>query len=263
VLTLWAWVASNSPSTGRLEGIAAEEILMICRCGAEQSDLVDILLSCGYLAKDANGVFYVPNWRTEQPFAAQAEERRQAARAKAEKRWGAKAEAHKIPVFCTSNATALQSECSNTNSNTNIKSPPTPPRGGESEIAPVSEIVALYREVLPELPKPREEAAKLGRDIEARWKSKPEARSLEWWRGYFEQVREYPYLMGEVEDWRAGLAWLVCRTNMDKVLAGHYVARSDMEPPKSRGMSNEEFEQMRAEQRAAAEAAGYLDPDMP
>jgi len=43
----------------------------------------------------------------------------------------------------------------------------------------VSEIVALYREALPELPEPREETEKLAKDIAARWK-KPERQSLEW-----------------------------------------------------------------------------------
>jgi len=258
VLTLWAWVASNSPSTGRLEGIAAEEILMICRCGAEQSDLVDILLSCGYLAKDANGVFYVPNWRTEQPHAAKAEARRQAARAKAEKRWGAKAEAHKIPVFCTSNATALQSECSNTNSNTNIKSPPTPPKGRAGK-APVNEIAELYAEVLPELPQPKELTEKMRRDIEARWKAAPERQGLDWWRSYFGKVRDCPYLLGEEGSWRASLGWLVNSGCMDKVLGGEYPTRAEQAgrrggTQETRGMSEEEYELMLAEAQAGVEA---------
>ncbi|MDQ7836020.1 MAG: hypothetical protein RDU24_11615 [Humidesulfovibrio sp.] len=120
----------------------------------------------------------------------------------------------------------------------------------------MSEIVARYREVLPELPEPREDAEKLGKDIAARWKSKPERQSLEWWGWFFALVREHPYLMGEVEQWRAGLAWLVCRANMDKVLGGHYLTRDQMGDPKraqgevvreTKSWSLEEYEQMRAE----------------
>jgi len=202
----------------------------------------------------------VPNWRTEQPFAAQAEERSKAARLKAEKRWRVRTFNEEAKEQCNGIAMALQSECSNTNSNA-FKSPPTPPRGGQEENAPVNEITNLYTEMLPELPQPKELTEKMRRDLEARWKAAPERWSLEWWGWFFAKVRECPYLRGESGAWRASLGWLVNRGNLDKVLGDEYPTRAEIDekrggPGAVRAMSDEEFERMRGEETAAATARG-------
>lgn len=259
VFLLWSWAAENCPTTGRLERMGVEDLHEVCCVRKDADGFIELLIEEEFLARGEDGIFYLPNWREEQPHVAQAEERQEASRAAANKRWGTRDSVERpgkqrVPN-AGGNGSALGKQCPNTNSKT-LKSPPPPPRGGESEHVPVSEIVARYREVLPELPEPREDAEKLGKDIAARWKSKPERQSLEWWGWFFALVREHPYLMGEVEQWRAGLAWLVCRANMDKVLGGHYLTRDQMGDPKraqgevvreTKSWSLEEYEQMRAE----------------
>lgn len=262
VLLLWNWVAENHPSTGRLEKVKGEHIHALCCISEEQSqEFINDLMEFEFLAQGEDGIFYIPNWRDDQPYVAQAEERSEVGRVAAEKRWGPRdTEGNRARVENGGNGSALGTQCSNTNSNTNLKSPPAPPRGGQTQLAPVSEIVALYREALPELSEPREETEKLGKDITARWKSKPERQSLEWWAEFFALVRERPYLMGEGKgDWRASLGWLVAKGNMDKVLGGEYPTRAKGGgPPAVKSYSLEESERMRlaAEAAEAADTAG-------
>lgn len=242
VLRLWTWVATYMPTDGRLEEITARDIVLICWPTAPET-FVDDLIRDGFLAQDEDGVLSLPYWAEEQPYVAQAEERSEAARVKAEKRWGGRSPKDGEPQKCRGNAKAKPQKCSNTNSNTNLKSPPAPPRGGRAQDAPVSEIVQLYREVLPELPEPLEETEKLVKDIATRWKAKPERQSLKWWRWFFGLVRQCPHLMGEGKgDWRASLGWLVTKGCMDKVLAGEYLPPPESAPPQARGLSQEEFE---------------------
>ncbi|OGR34249.1 MAG: hypothetical protein A2051_08410 [Desulfovibrionales bacterium GWA2_65_9] len=254
-------MAENHPSTGRLEKVKGEHIHALCCISeAQNQEFIDDLIEFEFLAKDESGVFYIPEWREEQPYVAQADERSSAARAAAKIRWEAKGSGQKAEQGkkrnARGNAPALQMQCSNTNSNT-LKSPPAPPRGGQTQPVPVSEIVALYREALPELPEPREETEKLAKDIAARWK-KPERQSLEWWAWFFALVRECPYLMGEGKDgWRASLGWLVNKGSMDKVLGGEYPTKGQATGGARpvRSYSLEESEQM----RIAAEAAEAAD----
>jgi len=134
VLLLWNWVAENHPSTGRLEKVKGEHIHALCCISEEQSqEFIDDLIEFEFLAKDESGVFCIPEWREEQPYVAQADERSSAARAAAKIRWEAKGSGQKAEQGkkrnAWGNAPALQMQCSNTNSNTNIKSPPAPPKG--------------------------------------------------------------------------------------------------------------------------------------
>lgn len=254
VLMLWSWAASNCPTTGRLEKMTVEDILDVGCIATECTGFIDDLVDYEFLVLDGN-TYCLSNWEEEQPHAAQAEERSRVARLKAEKSWENRRKRGVESEQSTGKATAKQGQRSNTNSNTNLKSPPTPPRGGQIQSAPVSEIVALYRKALPELPEPREETEKLGKDIGARWQAKPERQSLEWWAWFFGLVRECPYLLGEGKDgWRASLGWLVAKGNMDKVLGGEYPVRGQAGgggPQPVKSYTLEESERM----RLAAEAA--------
>lgn len=259
ILRLWDWVAGNFPTTGRLENISSEDIYLICEVPAENHDFIADMIATSNLSQDANGTFFIPDWMEKQPYAAQAEERRAKAKANADKRWAAEHAAKHQKTTSQGNAAALQSECSNSKTNSNTKkkkATPFPQAGGEGEPISVSEIVALFCKILPELPEPPKDSEKLEKDIATRCKAKPERQSIEWWTSYFTFVREHPYLMGEVREWRAGLAWLVCRANMDKVLSGHYVMRKRSESKttptgdttrETKMMSLQEYEQMRAE----------------
>lgn len=254
---LYDYTAEHFPSSGRLEGMSTKDIHLACNVSKESMSFVGDLIDCGFLAQGADGVYYLPNWRDEQPHVAKAEERSEAGRAAVKKRGGSWASgvegAPKEAGGGKPDSTLVGKYYSNTNPKA-FKSPPTPPEGGQKEHAPVKEIVELYHEVLPELPKLPEETEKVRKDIGARWASRREHRSLEWWRWFFEQVHECPYLLGEGKDgWRASLGWLVNKGNMDKVLGGEYPKRNEAGPGEStaQGYSLEEFERMQVEQGGA------------
>lgn len=91
---------------------------------------------------------------------------------------------------------------------------------------PTKRIIALYHEVLPELPPVQEFPEASVKMLRQRWRSDPERQSLDWWRGFFEYVRKCPFLVGERTDFTADLLWLVRPTNFAKVLNGNYEERA-------------------------------------
>jgi hypothetical protein len=278
VLMLWDWVAEQFPTSGRLEDMELEDIADVCCISpADAGPFVeDLMYNDWFLSRDEEG-YFLPNWAEEQPYVAGAGVRAEKARRAAEARWGkgagaddpARHEAEQpsgmpgaCPEHARSNADGMQTQC---DSNAPIpipskknKNPPTPRRGAQAdqtgEGLKAEEVLALFREVLPELPQPRAVTDKLRRELRARVRADAKRRNLEWWRWFFGLVREYPYPMGEVADWQATLGWLLGRTNMDKILGGEYQARADLERrrdegeqrPQTRGLSLEEFERMQA-----------------
>lgn len=64
---------------------------------------------------------------------------------------------------------------------------------------PIQEIVDLYHEVLPELPKTQVLTEKRKTQIRQRWRDFPSMRALDRWRAFFEFVRESDFLMGRVD----------------------------------------------------------------
>ena len=87
---------------------------------------------------------------------------------------------------------------------------------------PHKDIVAVYHEVLPELRAVRVWNAGREKKLRSRWREDKSRQSLEWWRSYFESVRQSDFLMGRKTDWAADFDWLICPTNMAKVLEGKY-----------------------------------------
>jgi len=253
VMLLWRWAAVNQPTTGRLEDMDGTDILRLSKVDVNKQEYLDDLLKWGFLRRDENGCYLLPDWAEEQPYVAKAEERSQAGRAAVEKRWAARAAREiekpaKLQDDTAPSTGVLGEVYSNTNSKA-FKSPPSPPKGGESEV-PVNEIAEIYADVLPELPKPVL-TPKVQRDITSRWAADPSRQCLEWWREYFGRVRTMPRLMGEGDDKLcASLGWLVNRGCMDKILAGQYLTRVDATRQPPRCMSDEEFERMRAAEAA-------------
>ena len=93
---------------------------------------------------------------------------------------------------------------------------------------PHQEIINLYHEILPELPK-----VKIWNDIRqkllrARWREDPQRQNLEWWRKFFEFIRdECPFLTGKLPGrdgriFQADLEWIIRPTNFVKILEGRY-----------------------------------------
>lgn len=87
---------------------------------------------------------------------------------------------------------------------------------------PHQDIICLYLETLPELPRvvlsrwPRSQGE---RDLKTRWREDPRHRSLDFWKRFFSAVRSNPHWMGENQrGWQADLRWLLKRENFDKVI---------------------------------------------
>jgi len=87
---------------------------------------------------------------------------------------------------------------------------------------PHKDIVAVYHEVLPELRAVRVWNAGREKKLRSRWREDRARQNIEWWRSYFESVRKSDFLMGRKTDWAADFDWLICPTNMAKVLEGKY-----------------------------------------
>ena len=87
---------------------------------------------------------------------------------------------------------------------------------------PHKDIVAIYHEVLPELRAVKLWNSTREKRLRARWREDKARQSLDWWRKYFESVRASDFLMGRKADWSADFDWLICPTNMAKVLEGRY-----------------------------------------
>ena len=96
---------------------------------------------------------------------------------------------------------------------------------------PTKQIIELYHEVLPELPQVREWAEASRKMLVSRWREKKERQSLDWWRDYFQKVKESNFLTGKTEGrngnapFVASLEWLVRPTNLAKVLNWNYANR--------------------------------------
>lgn len=113
----------------------------------------------------------------------------------------------------------------------------TPPNGGVvpdkpgTPQCPHAEIVALYHEVLPELPRVRDWGEDRQKFLRTRWREDPKRQRIEWWRKFFEYVRECPFLMGESnpspgrQPFFADLEWLIRPSNFRKVIEGKYQLR--------------------------------------
>ncbi len=86
---------------------------------------------------------------------------------------------------------------------------------------PHREIIALYHELLPELPSvlvERWDGAR-ARHLATRWRESVKHQRLEFWRWFFGQVRKRRFYLGENDrGWRADLGWLLERRNFDKIL---------------------------------------------
>lgn len=101
------------------------------------------------------------------------------------------------------------------------------PQGQEKKVAkkdncPHQAIVDLYHEIL-EQPRVVKWTEKRQKHLLAHWRAEPKHRSLDWWRNYFERVRDTPFMRG-VNDrgWFADLEFLVKQGNAVKFFEGKY-----------------------------------------
>jgi hypothetical protein len=104
--------------------------------------------------------------------------------------------------------------------------PPAPPLNGN---CPHQEIINLYHEILPQLPQVKLWTDSRKKTLQCRWKEEKERQNLDWWRKYFKDVKQSPFLLGENErKFRADLEWLIAIKNMAKVLEGKYTQKKSI-----------------------------------
>lgn len=90
---------------------------------------------------------------------------------------------------------------------------------------PHKEILGIYHEMLPSLPKVRMWTEKRAKALRARWNEDKERQSLDWWKRFFASVSHSDFLTGRKTDFQADLEWLLTAGNFIKVLEGKYENR--------------------------------------
>jgi hypothetical protein len=87
---------------------------------------------------------------------------------------------------------------------------------------PHQDIIALYHQILPELPSvipSRWPGSEGESQLRTRWREDPRHRDLAFWDSFFRTVRTSRHWMGENDrEWRADLRWLIRRKNFDKAV---------------------------------------------
>lgn len=88
---------------------------------------------------------------------------------------------------------------------------------------PHQKIIDLYHEHLPEARRVREWTKQRERNLQARWREKPDRQNLEWWEKFFQYIRRSDFLMGRTDKpFRCDLEWIVKSANFVKILEGKY-----------------------------------------
>lgn len=124
------------------------------------------------------------------------------------------------------------------NKNNSPPAPPTVEEGGAAsfdlesgtpETPEVKErrlhqaILDAYNEILPELPGAQKLSKGRASRLRALLKEDPVRRDLEWWRRFFQRVRQYPWPMGHnPSKWFASFDWLLGDEGMLKVIEGTF-----------------------------------------
>lgn len=99
------------------------------------------------------------------------------------------------------------------------------PADGNGKIPPCpqQEIVALYHEKLPSLPRVKTWADHLQVILRTRWKEDPQRQTLRWWACFFEYIQNSDFLMGRTDKpFTADLEWLIRPKNFTKIANGRY-----------------------------------------
>ena len=105
---------------------------------------------------------------------------------------------------------------------------------------PHKQLVELYHEILPTLPRVKVWDSERERNMQARWRERWESgkyttqeEGLAYWRRLFAYIHGCPWLMGEVADrdgkaFRADLGWIILPRNFKKIIEGRYDQRQEI-----------------------------------
>ena len=105
---------------------------------------------------------------------------------------------------------------------------------------PHKQLVELYHEILPTLPRVKVWDSERERNMQARWRERWESgkyttqeEGLAYWRRLFAYIHGCPWLMGEIADregktFRADLGWIILPRNFKKIIEGRYDQRQEV-----------------------------------
>lgn len=256
LVCLFLWAAQNRPD-GVLSGMDAEAIELAVDWPGEDGAFVASLIRVGFLDND-DGEFVIHDWHEHNPWAAGADDRKQKAQFNALcKHHGREEAARRMPEYAAkhvkakeqhadSNKPAEQTPATSMRAAENSNAPsltpsltPSPKEEEQTIVAsklapcPHQEILALFAEVLPELPQPRVWDGVREKNLANRWKwvlsdlrkkGKPsdKAAGLEFFRRMFAYIARCDLLMGKKGDWSCTLPWIVEAENFAKVIEGNY-----------------------------------------
>ena len=256
LVCLFLWVASNR-SDGDLSGMSTEDIELAADWDGHDGVFVKELCAVRFL-DGTEGCYSIHDWAEHNPWAAGAESRSLKAKWNAAKRHHGPAEADRlVPEYAairnassTDAAEDQQIESVPPLESSTAPSPypspyPTPtlnteptvlvdtPAANRPPACPNAEIVDLYHQRLPTLPRVDVLSDGRKRTIAARWKDvlndpdikkspTPRDAALEFFDWFFDHASKSRFLTGRVKDWRADLDFLMTPSKFVKVIEGHY-----------------------------------------
>jgi hypothetical protein len=106
--------------------------------------------------------------------------------------------------------------------------PREPNTNNSSKKCPFAAIFDLFRECLPELPKPIKVTTARKAQLKARWLGGYQASSglksdcSAFWEGFFQFIRQSDFLMGRNGKFQATFDWIIKESNFVKILEGNY-----------------------------------------
>ena len=95
----------------------------------------------------------------------------------------------------------------------------------DDDNCPHTEIIKIFHETLPELPRIKKWSGTCQQNLKSRWREDKDRQNLGWWKGFFEYISGSDFLMGRKKEWQADLIWIVRPTNFNKIINGSYSNR--------------------------------------
>lgn len=238
------------------EGSIPSEVSKIARlCGEDGSAMAQLWLAispCFAQAITDNSRLVHPRLEIERKKQEEhRKERVESGKRGASKRWGAKTEQSDSESHSLANGSAIQeliagdgssSSSSSSSSFEESSNEDMSPAGADDEPGddgdedqnsktppcPVSKIVTLYHQTLPELARCAMLTPKREKQIRARWRSAEKFQSLAWWEKFFNYVRLSKFLMGDnPRGWSADIEFLTSQSKFVAVLEGKYHQQGD------------------------------------
>ena len=206
-------------------GLPVHGVKAICRYQGDAEKLENALIQCGFLERECDQVTVVGWEERNATLIANWENGSKGGRPK-----GSRSRTDRKPTGSDRDNPSGTDKSRVDESG--VDKPPKSPKGDD---VPYQDVVDLYHELLPELPKCLKLTEPRKRLIRARWKDKAsvpdehgqpvevKCNDLDFWRRYFNFVRGSPFLMGQTDaGFRANLDFLLKPQKMVNTLEGFY-----------------------------------------